>query len=146
MGVDGFNPLSAANAAETILMVERDVLIRRAAAACLRECGLIVIEAVNVAEASEVLGSEVRVDIVIVDMASLGETPAFELAKWIRSRNAKVKVALMPTMEVLVRETQQLCAASSHAASGHRATLEQRLRHLVARHNRERRRQDLPKA
>src|SRR5262245_46862715 len=98
MSADRFSPLSAANAVDMVLLVERDVLIRRATAAYLRECGLIVIEAVNAAEARDVMGSEIRVDIVIVDMTSLDEPSAFGLAKWIRSRNVQVKVVLVPTM------------------------------------------------
>jgi CheY-like chemotaxis protein len=127
MTADRYNPLSAAR---LVLVVEPDVLVRVVVAEYLRESGLMVIEAIDAVEAMAVHRSDLKVEVTLVNVASIGETPSFELARRIRAETPQAHVVLVSTVASMAREIRQLCSggrAGSHKA----AMLEQRLRRLL---------------
>jgi len=80
--------------AETILLVEDEVLIRFALADYLRSCGYQVIEAANAEEALMVLHTNQRIDLVFSDVRIPGSMDGFGLARWIRANRRHIKVVL----------------------------------------------------
>jgi CheY-like chemotaxis protein len=80
--------------AETILVVEDEVLIRFELADYLRSCGYQVIEAVNATEAVSVLQTSRRINLVFSDVQLPGPMNGFGLARWIRANQPQVKVIL----------------------------------------------------
>ena len=83
----------AAPIADTILVVDDEVLIRMVIAEHLRECGYQVIEAGDGDEAIEVLRADDRIDIVFTDV-QMPNRNGFELAQWVRSERPGLKVIL----------------------------------------------------
>ena len=83
----------AVEPAETILVVDDEVLIRMVIAEHLRDCGYRVIEAGDGDEAIEVLQAEDRIDIVFSDI-QMPNRNGFELAQWVRRERPGVKVIL----------------------------------------------------
>jgi DNA-binding response OmpR family regulator len=127
MTADRDNPLSGAR---LVLVVEPDVLVRVVVAEYLRESGLMVIEAIDAAEAMAVHRSDLEVDATLVNVASIGDTASFELARRIRAAAPQAHVILVSTVGGMAREIQHLC--SGGRAGSHRAAmLEQRLRRLL---------------
>ena len=125
MTADRYTPLSSAPEAMTVLLVERDILIRIAVANYLRECGLLVIEAVSPDEAKDVLRSNVRVN---AAMISLAAAEAFALTQWGRAQRPHARFVIVPTLQRLAQEAHRLCGARQRPH--HRYQLEQRLRRL----------------
>lgn len=78
----------------TILVVEDDVLIRIAAAEYLRGCGLIVLEAVDVAQAVAVLRTEKAVRLVFSDVRLPGPRSGLDLMEIIRRDYPQMKMLL----------------------------------------------------
>lgn len=147
MTADRHDPLSAKR---FVLVVEPDVLVRVVVAEYLREAGLMVVEAIDAVEALAVHRSDFAIDVTLVNVAGIGDTPSFELARRIRAKTPRAHVLLVSTVESLAREVQHLCSSaragsasspvsSSHVSSSHvrsshgAALLEQRLRRLLKR-------------
>lgn len=78
----------------TILVVEDDVLIRIAAAEYLRGCSLIVLEAVDVAQALVVLRTEKAVRLVFSDVRLPGPRSGLDLMEIIRRDYPQMKILL----------------------------------------------------
>jgi DNA-binding NtrC family response regulator len=78
----------------TILVVEDDVLVRLDLAEELRARGVAVIEAGDAQQATEVLESGWRVDLVVSDVQMPGAMDGFGLAAWIWLRRPDLKVML----------------------------------------------------
>jgi CheY-like chemotaxis protein len=86
---------SAASAAsKTVLVVEDDALVRLDLAEELRARGVAVIEAADPQQATKVLESGWRVDLVFSDVQMPGAMDGFGLAAWIWLRRPGVKVML----------------------------------------------------
>ena len=66
-----------------ILVVEDEILIRRAVAEYLRISGYLVVEAANAAEAISVLAAEVPIDVVFSDIHVPGTMNGLGLARWV---------------------------------------------------------------
>jgi CheY-like chemotaxis protein len=80
--------------APRVLVVEDDVLVRVAAAQYLRGCGFSVLEAVNVDEALDILGSDKLVRVVFTDVKLPGARNGLDLVRAIQSDYPNVKVLL----------------------------------------------------
>jgi CheY-like chemotaxis protein len=107
--------MNAEPAAETILVVEDDVLVRNAVAEYLRHCGYRVIEAVSADEALIVLGQkEVAVDIVFSDIEMPGTMDGFELAQWVRKHHPQMQVILAGTLVKAAKQAGNLCEEGPH--------------------------------
>jgi DNA-binding NtrC family response regulator len=125
----------AVSVAETVLMVERDVVVRTAIAAYLRDCGYRVIEAANVEEATAVLErDDSNADVVLSAVDLGGDTDGFALAQWIRRRRPGLEVVLAGTLR---RETQaagDLCEEGPQLAKPYKPeALLTQIRRLLAR-------------
>jgi DNA-binding response OmpR family regulator len=79
--------------ADTILVVDDEVLIRMVVAEHLRACGYRVIEAGDGDEAIAVLKADDRIDIVFSDI-QMPRRNGFELAQWVRRERPGVQVLL----------------------------------------------------
>ena len=84
--------------AETVLVVEDDVLVRLVIAGYLRECGYRVVEAANAEEALRLLQrDDVRIDVVLTDVEMPGAMDGFALARWLRRERPDVEVVMAGT-------------------------------------------------
>jgi CheY-like chemotaxis protein len=96
--------------AETILVVNDEVLIRLAISEYLRDCGYRVVEAANADEAIVVLQHiQLQVDIVFTDIAMPGSMDGFGLSQWIRANRPGLDVILAGTVPRAVDVASHLC-------------------------------------
>jgi DNA-binding NtrC family response regulator len=130
MTADRYKPLSGT---QHILIVESDILVRAVVAEYLRECGLLVIEAIDAAEAMAVHSSDLKIDATLINIVTIGETVGFELARRIRSANPQARVVLTSTVANMAREVDHLCNDDETISSHRGAMLEPRLRRLLRR-------------
>jgi CheY-like chemotaxis protein len=100
---------STARAAETILIVEDEILIRFDVADYLRSCGYQVIEAANASEALAFLQSGNRVDLVFSDVQLPGSMDGFALARWVRAHQPEIKVILTSGVARSTEIAGELC-------------------------------------
>ncbi len=95
--------------AETVMLVEADILIRQPLAEYLRDCGFRVVEAANAAEARTLLREgQLRADCVLADVAAEPDE-AFALAGWIREAMPEVEVILAGGAKRTAGEAGKLC-------------------------------------
>jgi CheY-like chemotaxis protein len=99
--------------AETVLVVEDDVLVRLVIAAYLRECGYRVLEAANADEAVRLLERDAaRIDVVLTDVEMPGEMDGFALAQWLRRERPQVEVLMAGTPARAADAAGDLCEQS----------------------------------
>ena len=79
---------------ETILFVEDEAIVRMDMAEFLRQSNYRVSEAAGAAEAIDLLGSKLAIDLVVTDVLMPGEMDGLALAKWIRDNRPGVEVIL----------------------------------------------------
>ena len=77
-----------------VLVVEDDVLVRLAAADYLRGCGFVVLEAVHVDEAVNILRADSSIDVVFADVRLPGGRSGIDLTLLIQRDYPDVKVLL----------------------------------------------------
>lgn len=103
---------AAANGAETLLVVEPDVLVRHSICDYLRECGYTVLEAVDAAEALSVLQDSARtVDLVLCEAGTSRAGDGFGLAQWIRANRPALPVVLVGSPAKAAETAGELCEA-----------------------------------
>ena len=100
-------PLQAS--AETILVIEPDVLVRMVIAAYLRECGYRVMEATGADEAMTILRAGRKVDAVFSEVKLGGAMDGFALAHWIRSHRPHTEVVLATGVAATAEKAGELC-------------------------------------
>jgi len=101
--------------AETLLVVEPDVMARFALAGYLRGCGYRVIETATADEAITLLShDELAVDIVLSAVEPGGSMSGFALARWARARHANIEVVLAGTLEKAAEQAGDLCEQGPH--------------------------------
>jgi CheY-like chemotaxis protein len=99
-----------APAAETLLVVDAEVLVRMTISAYLRDCGYRVVEAANADEALAVLGQmELSISAVLADLALPGSMDGFALARWIREHKVGLNVLLAGTPARAAQRAADLC-------------------------------------
>jgi CheY-like chemotaxis protein len=99
--------------AETVLVVEDDVLVRLVIAGYLRECGYRVLEAANADEAMRLLERDAaRIDVVLTDVEMPGEMDGFALAQWLRRERPEVEVLMAGTPARAADAAGDLCEQS----------------------------------
>jgi CheY-like chemotaxis protein len=101
-------PPSKAAAAETILVVEPDVLVRMVISDYLRECGYKVFEAIGSEEVMAILKTDSKVDAVLAEVKLEG-MDGFELAHWIRSNCPEIEVILTSGPVKAAEKAGDLC-------------------------------------
>lgn len=118
----------------SILLVERDVLVRTPLAAYLRECGYIVIESGSGEEALLVLQQQqFRVDVLLTDADLPGPLDVFSLVQKARASRAGVRTLIAATPERAAALAGQLCEDGpllSKPYAPHR--IAERIRQLLA--------------
>ena len=121
-------------AAETVLVVEDEVLIRVVIAEYLRECGFKVVEAVNADEALLVLQhAELTIDVVFSDIEMPGSMDGFALSKWVRANRPGTEVILAGSPGRAAHAAGDLCEEGPMLAKpyDHQVVLD-RIRRLLA--------------
>jgi CheY-like chemotaxis protein len=102
--------MASTESSETILIVDDEVLHRMVISEYLRYCGYKVIEASGADEALEVLRQEeIRIDVVLSDVAMPGSIDGFGLAKWIREHRPGLDVILVGTVDRAAEAAADLC-------------------------------------
>ncbi|MGY3528821.1 response regulator [Bradyrhizobium sp. USDA 4452] len=99
----------------TVLVVERDVLVRHPLSEYLRECGYRVVEATDHDEAREFLaGGKHKIDVALIDAG--GPTGSgFALSAWIRNNHPTVKTMLGATVGKVLALAGDLCEEGPQA-------------------------------
>ena len=118
-----------------ILIIDADILVRAPLAEYLRECGYLVMEAVDSVEAQALLADKPSaVDIVLADVGG-EERSGFALAKWIRERFPDIRVILAGSVAGSVEKAARLCDDGPALSKpyDHRIVLEQIQRLRAAR-------------
>jgi CheY-like chemotaxis protein len=95
--------------AETILVVEDQVLIRLEVADYLRECGYRVLEAADASEAIAVMQTDRRIDLVFSDVQMPGPMDGFGLSQWVRTNQPVIKVILTSGVARSAELASDLC-------------------------------------
>lgn len=103
--------------ANSVLIVDADVVARHAIADYLRHCGYAVVEAANTDEAMVALTEpSLSIDIIVCDIAAIGAKSGFELAHWVREHRPELEVRLAGTLESAVSTAADLCESGPHLA------------------------------
>lgn len=120
--------------ADTILVVEDEILIRLVVAEYLRDCGYRVIEAINADEAVTVLQQgEQDIDIVFTDIEMPGTMDGFGLAQWVRVNHPDCQVILAGSVARAASEAAHLCNDNGSIAKPYDGqTVVNRIRRLLA--------------
>ena len=99
-----------ADAHRALLVVDADMLVRRAIADYLRGCGYSVLEAASSDQAVALLGDpETRVDAVLCDVAINGSLSAFELCIWTKENRPGINVILAGSVPAAAGAAAELC-------------------------------------
>lgn len=102
----------AAKGAETLLVVEPDVLVRHSICDYLRECGFTVIEAVNGGEALAVLTDDRQtIDLILCEAGTSGAGDGFNLARWLRTNRPGLPIILVGSPAKAAETAGDLCEA-----------------------------------
>ena len=123
--------------AATVLVVEKDILVRQPLAQYLRDCGYRVLEATDDAETCETLTSgRHKIDVALISAKSVSSQSGFALASWVRRNHPTVKVLLGGTVARVLRLAGNLCDDGPDGPLDHRAVLDH-IRRLLATRERD---------
>lgn len=101
--------------ADAVLVVDGDIVSRHAIADYLRHCGYPVVEAANTDEAMAALAEpSLGIDVILCDVAAIGEKSGFELARWVRDNRPGLEVRLAASVDGVARTAAQLCETGPH--------------------------------
>ena len=99
----------------SILVIDGDIISRHAIADYLRHCGYAVVEAATTDEAMTALAeAALGIDVVLCDIAAIGERSGFELAQWVRDNRPELEVRLAGTLDGAVKTAADLCETGPH--------------------------------
>ena len=117
-----------------LLLLHRDVLVRSALGAYLRECGYTVIETTQADEVRQLLRTERDIDIAFIDIEGEGSGEGFEIAQTIRKHRPSVQVLLAASVGRAAAEAGELCEQGPMLARPYdHQILERNIRRLLAR-------------
>ncbi|MGF1553184.1 MAG: response regulator [Paracoccaceae bacterium] len=103
--------------AETVLVIDAEVLVRHEIAEYLRGCGYRVIEASDTDEAMTVIEhSGLVLDVVLCDAQAVGTVNAFALVREVRERAPDLEVVLAGNVEKAAKAAGTLCDEGPHLA------------------------------
>jgi len=103
--------------ADTILVVDGDVITRTVISDYLGHCGYRVIEAHDAIEAQQALTQEgFNVDVILSDVELPGDMNGFQLASWVRRNMPGVRVVLSAVVERTANVVGDLCEEGPHLA------------------------------
>lgn len=119
--------------APRVLVVESDVLIRMTVSAYLRAGGFNVFEVSSADEAMQVLKSDFKIDVALVDLVSPDNFAGFTIARWIRRERASIKVILTSGVRRVAKDADDLYEHGPAVDKPpNRGDLERRIRQLLA--------------
>lgn len=96
--------------AQSILVVDSDVLVRHAIADYLRHCGYVVVEASSTDEAVAALNEQdLRLDVVLCDAEAAGSQNAFQFRTWANQSHREVRVLLAGSADAVANKAAELC-------------------------------------
>jgi DNA-binding response OmpR family regulator len=135
---------AAVKGAETLLVVEPDVLVRHSISDYLRECGFEVIEAMNASEALAVLQEPTfAVDLVLSQVEISGPIDGFGLAHWMRANRPNLPIMLVGSPAMAAEAAGDLCEAGPLLAKPYEPqVLLDRIKRLLAESKRARKPDD----
>jgi DNA-binding response OmpR family regulator len=119
--------------AETILVIEPDVLVRMVIADYLRGCGYKVIEATGAEEAMTILNAGRKIDAVFSEVKLQGAMDGFLLAQWIRVNHPRMEVILTTGVTATADKAGELCDEGPLEKPYHPRQVVRRLRILFER-------------
>jgi DNA-binding response OmpR family regulator len=130
---------AAATVADTVVVVEAEVLVRLVIAAYLRDCGYRVVEATSAAEAIQILDlDDLRADVVLTAVDLGGEADGFALAQWVRRRRPGLEVLLAGTVAREADLAGDLCHQGPTLSRPYEPqAVVDRIRRLLARRRRD---------
>ena len=103
--------------ADSILIVDGDVLSRHAISDYLRRCGYDVVEASGADEAKIALKeSTLSLDVIVCDVAANTAGPGPELTSWVKKHRPDLEVRLAGSVESLTETAVDLCEKGPHLA------------------------------
>ena len=119
--------------AETVLVVEDEILLRLVIAEYLRDCGYRVIEAADADEAVIVLKQpNVAVDVLFSDVDMPGSMDGFALSQWTRSNRPDIEVVLTGSVPRAVNAATTLCEEGTVPKPYEPQSVHDRIRRLLA--------------
>jgi CheY-like chemotaxis protein len=121
-------------AAQTVLVVEDELLVRLAIAEHLRDCGYTVVEVDNAQDAIAVFTcSRFDVDVLFTDVRLRGAMDGFALARWVHANKPAVKVIITSGIGRWAEDAAKVCADSPFIHKPYNpAYVEGRIRQLIA--------------
>ena len=122
--------------ADTVLVLDDDVLVRMPVVQFLRDGGYRVDEAASKDEAMVILQkTNIPVDVVLSEIDIPGSMNGFGFAQWARSVRPEMKILLAGTPERTVRNAAELCEVGPTLKRpyGHKLVLDRIKRLLAAR-------------
>ncbi len=100
---------------QAVLIVDGDVVSRHAIADYLRHCGYAVVEAASTDEAMTAITEvSLGIDVILCDVAAIGERSGFELARWVRENRPGLEVRLTASVEGAATFAARLCETGPH--------------------------------
>jgi CheY-like chemotaxis protein len=120
--------------AESVMVVEPDVLVRMTIADYLRECGYRVVEAITAEEALSILGAGVKVDTILSAVKLQGGIDGFALAQRIREGFGGIEVILTTGYAMTAKKAGELCEQRPGKRPYHPDLIVDRLKLLFERH------------
>jgi CheY-like chemotaxis protein len=103
-------PQNATDEPPTVLVMEREVLIRSSVAHYLRSCGYRVLEARNAPEAITILQeSRETIRVVLCDAEN-----GFRLSGWVKANRPKTRIVLAATADRAAQAAAELCDSGPH--------------------------------
>jgi CheY-like chemotaxis protein len=97
-------------APETVIVLEREVLVRSSLASYLRSCGYRVLEARSAPEAITILQESSEAIRIVLSDAENG----FRLSGWVKANLPKTKIILAANAERASQAAAELCDAGPH--------------------------------
>lgn len=95
---------------ETVVLIDADVVVRASLGAYLRDCGLRVIEAVDIDEARTVIAAHAgAVDLVLCDAATVGTQDSFAFMTWVRQNHPDVAFLFAGTVSAAASLAGEIC-------------------------------------
>lgn len=122
---------------QTVLLAERDVIVRLTIAEYLRGCGHKVLEAATSEDAKAILQSGLTIEVLFSDAELAGADSGFALAHWVRRYRPGVEVILTSSVASKAQAASEFCSRwAEHGAPSDAPNLGARIRALLAERKR----------
>ena len=120
----------------TVLLTEKDVIVRFAIAQHLRLCGWSVIEAASAREAMSIFMAGAKVDVLLCDAQLAEGASGFALAQWVRRNRRNVEIILTGGILPKAEAAEQLCSRRNGKPVAHADRLADQIKAMMATRDR----------